>query len=256
MSKQTKKTKQDFFQIFGINGSSNLIESNKVSIVRIDIMEGGIARRKAWVTNLIRTKTFPIYQLPKSQFLKKYQGKRTQGIVVTFRGKIIKELPSLKNIPDNTCLLALDNVEDPQNLGQIIRTAECAGINGIIIPEYGNVQATNSVLQVSQGAFMHLPLYNCGNLHQKLRDLKTQGFWIVGVENGIKAKPWHELDYQRKMVVVMGSEGKGIRPVILKTCDEILTIPMEGKLNSLNVSAAVSAVLFERHRQLLQARTN
>ena len=67
MSKQTKKTKQDFFQIFGINGSSNLIESNKVSIVRIDIMEGGIARRKAWVTNLIRTKTFPIYQLPKSR---------------------------------------------------------------------------------------------------------------------------------------------------------------------------------------------
>jgi 23S rRNA (guanosine2251-2'-O)-methyltransferase len=152
--------------------------------------------------------------------------------------------------------MAMDNVEDPQNLGQIIRTAECAGLDGILIPEHGNVQITNSVLQVSQGAFMHLPLYTCGNLHQQLRNLKSQGFWIVGVENSIQAKDWYDLDYKRKIVIVMGSEGKGIRPVIINICDEVLTIPMQGKVNSLNVSAAVSVVLFERHRQMLQARTN
>ena len=78
----------------------------------------------------------------------------------------------------------------------------------------------------------------------------------MGVENSIKATYWHKLDYKRKLIIVIGSEGKGIRPLIKKTCDDLVTIPMQGMLNSLNVSAAVSAVLFERHRQMLQACTN
>ena len=76
------------------------------------------------------------------------------------------------------------------------------------------------------------------------------------MENSIQVKYWHEIDYRRNLVIIMGSEGKGIRPIIRKTCDDLLTIPMKGKINSLNVSATVSAVLFERHRQLLQASTN
>ena len=256
MMKQTKKKKQDFFQIYGINGVSNIIQAKKINIIRIDIMIGGMAEKKSWVINLSHTKSLSVHRIPKTQFLKQYPGKRTQGIVITFKGNIIKEIPSFEKSGDNICLLAMDNVEDPQNLGQIIRTGECAGIDGILIPEHGNVQATNTVLQVSQGAFIHLPLYNCGNLHQQLRNLKSHGFWIVGVENSIEAIKWYEIDYKRKLVIIMGSEGKGIRPVIRKTCDDLVTIPMQGKLNSLNVSAAVSAILFERHRQMLQACTN
>ena len=93
-------------------------------------------------------------------------------------------------------------------------------------------------------------LRSCGNLHQQLRTLKKEGFWIIGVENSVKAMQWHQLDYKRKLVLVMGSEGGGIRPVIVKACDELITISMQGKLNSLNVSSAVSAVLFERQRQV------
>ena len=256
MIKQAKKKNKDYFQVYGINGSSNIIEAKQIRIIRIDIMEGGMAEKKSWSSKLSRNKSLPVHRIPKAQFLKYYPGKRTQGIVVTFKGKIITDIPSFSKSANNICLLAMDNVEDPQNLGQIIRTGECAGIDGILIPEHGNAQTTSSVLQVSQGAFIHLPLYNCGNLHQQLRNLKSQGFWIVGLENSIKSKSWHELDYQRKLVIVMGSEGKGIRPLIRKTCDDLLTIPMGGKLNSLNVSAAVSAVLFERHRQMLQVSTN
>ena len=87
-------------------------------------------------------------------------------------------------------------------------------------------------------------------LNQQLRTLKKEGFWIIGVENSVKAMQWHQLDYKRKLVLVMGSEGKGIRPVIVNACDELITISMQGKLNSLNVSSAVSAVLFERQRQV------
>ena len=256
MVKKAKKKNQDFFQTYGINSVSNVIEAKKVNIIRIDLMVGGVAEKKSLIINLLRIKTLPIHRIPKVQFLQKYAGKRTQGIVVSFTGKIIKDIPSFKKIKRHVCLLAMDNIEDPQNLGQIIRTSECAGVDGIIIPEHGNVQTTNTVFQVSQGAFLHLPIYRCGNLHQQLLALKEEGCWIVGVENSVKAISWYELDYKRKLVLVMGSEGKGIRPIIRKSCDILVTIPMQGRLNSLNVSATVSAVLFERNRQMLQAGTN
>ena len=256
MLKKAKKQKHDFFQVYGINGVHNIIQSKRVNIIRVDIMVGGKAEKQSQFVKLFQNRAFPIHHIPKVQFLQQYSGKRTQGIVITFMVEILKKLPSFMKTRNNNCLLAMDNVEDPQNLGQIIRTSECAGIDGILIPRHGSVQTTNTVLQVSQGAFMHIPLYNCGNLHQELRKLKTQGFWIVGAENSIKSKYWHELDYKRKLVLVMGSEGKGIRPVIRKICDDLITIPMNGTINSLNVSAAVSALLFERQRQMLQAVTN
>ena len=250
MRKQPKKKNQNIYQIFGLNGTLNILEYKKKKIMRVDIMQGGVAERKPVIIKLIKTKSFPVHRLPKEQFLKKYGGKRTQGIVVTFQETIIQNLPTFSKSELIECLLVIDNLEDPQNLGQIIRTAECANITGLLLPEHQSVQLTDAVLQVSQGAFIHLPIYRCGNLHQQLRALKKEGFWIIGVENSVKAIQWHQLDYKRKLVLVMGSEGKGIRLVIMKACDELITIPMQGKLNSLNVSSAVSAVLFERQRQV------
>ena len=200
----------------------------------------------------MKDKNFVIHQMPKTKFLKKYSGKRTQGIVISFSGNIIQDIPCYKMSKENECLLVIDNLEDPQNLGQIIRTAECANITGLLLPKHQSVQLTDSVLQISQGAFMHLPIYYCGNLHQQLVSLKKEEFWIVGVENSVQASSWYQLDYNRKLVLIMGSEGKGIRTVIIKVCDEIVTIPMHGKLNSLNVSSATAAILFERLRQISQ----
>ena len=250
MRKQPTKKKQGIYQIYGLNGCSNIINEKNLKIIRIDIMIGGNAEKKKWVNSLAKVKTYSLHRMPKDQFLKKYSGKRTQGIVVTFSGNIIQSLPSFKISKENECLLVIDNLEDPQNLGQIIRTAECANITGLLLPEHQSVQLTDAVLQVSQGAFVHLPIYRCGNLHQELHALKKEGFWIIGVENSVEAMSWYELDYKRKLVLVMGSEGRGIRPVIVKACDELITIPMYGKLNSLNVSSATSAILFERQRQL------
>ena len=250
MRKQPAKKKQGIYEIYGLNGCSNIINEKNLQIKRIDIMVGGNAEKKKWVNSLFKANKYPVHRMIKDQFLKKYAGKRTQGIVIAFQGSIIQSLPSFKISKDNECLLVVDNLEDPQNLGQIIRTAECAHISGLLLPEHRSVQMTDAVLQVSQGAFVHLPIYRCKNLHQQLRTLKKEGFWIIGVENCINAMLWHELDYKRKLVLVMGSEGKGIRPVIVKTCDELMTIPMHGSMNSLNVSSATSAILFERLRQL------
>ncbi len=145
----------------------------------------------------------------------------------------------------------IDNITDPQNFGQIIRTAECAGINGIIIPVRNSVGITDTVLQVSQGAFTNIDIYAVNNLNQVLAQLKDDGFWSVALENGINAKNWNEIDYSGKIVFVVGSEGEGIKQLLLNSCDFQATIPMQGDTNSLNVSASVAVIVFERLKQIL-----
>ena len=134
MRKQPTKKKQSSYQIHGLNGCSNIINEKTLKIIRIDIMIGGNAEKKKWVNSLAKAKTYSLHRMPKDQFLKKYSGKRTQGIVVTFSGNIIQSLPSFIISKENECLLVIDNLEDPQNLGQIIRTAECANITGLLLP--------------------------------------------------------------------------------------------------------------------------
>ena len=143
-------------------------------------------------------------------------------------------------------------MHDPQNLGQIIRTCECAGVDGIILPRHGSVHITDTVLQVSQGAFFHLDVFIVPNLNNTISYLKDNDFWIIGIENSIDSQNWCDIDYNGKVGIVFGSEGSGIRRLVKKSCDFLATIPMSGKINSLNISAAVSAVLFERNRQLLK----
>ena len=243
-----KNSKNKNFVCKGINSALAILESNRFNILKINILNDGIAARESRVKDLVGKHR--VSQLDKDQFYKKYSERRTQGIVVEFSGALIENrLPNFKK-KSNVCLLALDQIEDPQNFGQIIRTADCAGIDGIIFPQHNSAPITQTVLQVSQGAFVNMPLYQITNLSQGFKDLKKNDFWIIGLENSIDAKSWYKIDYTGKTVIVVGSEGKGLRQKTIKNCDFKATIPMKGKINSLNVSAAVSAILFERQRQL------
>jgi len=170
--------------------------------------------------------------------------------VIDFDATIEKDIYDINNFNDNTCYIIADQINDPQNLGQIIRTCECAGINGIILPKHNSVHLTNAVLQVSQGAFLFMDIFIENNLVNIIKFLKSKDFWIIGIENSIDAKEWYQMDYKGKIVIVIGSEGKGIRKLVKKSCDFLTTISMKGNTNSLNVSAALSAILFERQRQL------
>ena len=170
--------------------------------------------------------------------------------MVRFDTQIEENMPSLKEESGNRCILALDRIEDPQNLGQIIRTAVCAGVDAIMIPKHDSCKITDTVMQVSQGAFTEISIYQVNNLNMSLERLKKDGYWIVAMENSLGAKEWHKVDYKGKIIIVAGSEGRGIKNIILDNCDFQTTIPMQGKVNSLNVSAAVSAILFERLRQI------
>lgn len=238
------------FTIFGINNSISVLESDQFNLTKIDILKNGRAEKEKHLIYLINKLSFQPKFYDKQGFYQKYPDGRTQGIAVVISGDIAKG-----NLPDysekeSVCLLALDQIEDPQNFGQIIRTAECAGIDGLLFSKHHSATITDTVLQVSQGAFVNMPLYEVTNLKNEFIRLKDDGFWVIGLENSIDAKPWHEVEYKGKTVLVVGSEGKGIREKVLESCDFKATIPMQGKTNSLNVSAAVSAIVFERLRQI------
>ena len=237
------------YRIYGLNGAQEVLSSGHYSINHIDIKSRSVAEKHQVISRLLKNHKSKVNIIDSKKFGIKYNDFRTQGIVVSFEGQIKKQLPQFNEDKDIGLLLC-EQITDPQNWGQIIRTAECSGIDGLIIPDRGNAQITNSVLQVSQGAFASLPIYSCGNVQQTLKRLKDEGFWIIGVENDSNGKIWHEIDYSGKIVIVFGSEGKGIRQLVKYNCDYIATIPMRGKINSINVSAAVSAILFERQRQI------
>ena len=242
--------RKETYQIFGINGVLSVLKNDVYQIQMIDILEKSTVTRNTNIRELLKKYVSQTRYIDHDTFYRKYGEKRTQGIGVSFSGETAKKLPSFKTIKGNYCLLIVDNVTDPQNFGQIIRTAECAGVKGIIIPKRNSVGITDVVLQVSQGAFCNIPIYTVTNLNQTLTKLKEEDFWTIAVENGLEAKPWNKIDYKGKAVIVIGSEGQGIKPLVLKSCDFQATIPMQGETTSLNVSAATAVVLFERLRQI------
>ena len=236
--------------IYGINGSGAVLASRKYKVIDIFIQSGSQAERDSTITQTLNYHGGRVNIIKAEHFKAKFGKLRTQGIVVIFNGPVEEQLPSFESKPGNIGLLVLDRIEDPQNLGQIIRTAECAGIGGIIIPKHDSCGITDTVIQVSQGAFTQIPIYQVSNLHQTITNLKDEDFWVIAMENSLKAKEWYKIDYSGKILIIIGSEGRGIKKLLLEKSDFKATIPMEGKTNSLNVSAAVSAVIFERLRQI------
>lgn len=237
-----------YLSIFGINNSINILLSDKIQIIDIFLLKNSLAFKNIDIKKNIKDFSDKVIILEKNDFNNKFKSIRSQGIVINFEFKLNDSLPHFSK--KNTCLLLPERIEDPQNLGQIIRTSECAGIDGLLISDNKTVGITNSVVQVSQGAFLNMPIYMIGNISQTLEMLKKEGFWVIGVENSVEASNWYDIDLCGKIILVFGSEGKGIRASTLKKCDFVATIPMLGKTNSLNISASVSAVLFERNRQL------
>jgi len=141
-------------------------------------------------------------------------------------------------------VVLLDSVTDPQNLGSIIRTAHCCGANGVIIPENRAASVTASVSKASAGAVQYLPTAMVVNLVDAIGCLKERGFWIYGAD-AVARMDIQAPDYEGNIALVMGSEGRGIRPLIRKKCDFLISIPMRGRVASLNVSVAAGVILFE-----------
>jgi 23S rRNA (guanosine2251-2'-O)-methyltransferase len=149
---------------------------------------------------------------------------------------------------EDALLVALDQVQDPRNLGAVCRSAEFAGAAGVIVPERRAAAVTAVTCKASAGAVEHLAVAHVRNLADWLADAKAAGFWIWGADAEAKQAPW-SVDLKGPTVLVLGGEGKGLRPRVAASCDGLIGFPPRGKIDSLNVSAAASAVLFEAVRQ-------
>lgn len=144
-------------------------------------------------------------------------------------------------------VVILDGVEDPHNLGSIIRVCECAGVHGVIIPKHRACQVNETVAKTSAGALSHIKIAKVTNLNQVIDELKNQGMWIYAVELG--GTDFYKQNLTGSLGLIIGSEGYGISQLTKKRCDGILTLPMFGKVNSLNASVACGVAVFEALRQ-------
>ena len=149
---------------------------------------------------------------------------------------------------NNSFVVILDHLEDPHNLGAIIRTSEAAGVSGIIIPKDRSVEVNPTVVKTSVGSIDNIPVSQVTNLSRTIEDLKNNGFWVVGtaLEDAVD---YRDIDYSGKIALVVGNEGKGISRIIRESCDYIAKIPMYGKVNSLNASVAAGIMIYEVVRQ-------
>jgi len=141
----------------------------------------------------------------------------------------------------------LDGIQDPQNLGAIIRVADCFGVTAVVVPEHDSASVTGAAVKASAGATEWVPVCQVTNLSRTIEELKADGFWIYGAEAG--GDPVSDVDFRGKVVIVLGNEGKGIRRNVLEHCDRRIAIPMKGHVDSLNVAAAAAVIAYEVQRQ-------
>jgi 23S rRNA (guanosine2251-2'-O)-methyltransferase len=149
---------------------------------------------------------------------------------------------------EDALIVALDQVQDPRNLGAVCRSAEFAGAVGVVVPERRSAAVTAVTCKASAGAVEHLQVAHVRNLADWLADAKAAGFWIWGADADARSTPW-SVDFKGPTVLVLGGEGKGIRPRVAAACDGLVALPRRGEIESLNVSAAATALLFEALRQ-------
>lgn len=150
---------------------------------------------------------------------------------------------------DRPLLACLDQVSDPHNLGAVCRTVDGAGATGVILPAHGSARVTAAVCRASAGAVEHVPVAVVTNLARYLDEVKGPRLWTYGAAGGEGASPMWETDLTGGVALVFGAEGKGLRPLVRKTCDALVSIPMAGHVDSLNVSVAAAALLYEAVRQ-------
>ena len=168
-----------------------------------------------------------------------------QGIIVDIEDYKYADLDDL--IKDNGFIVMLDHLEDTHNFGAIIRTCEASGVDGIIIPKDRSVSVNSTVMKTSSGAAMDMKICMVTNLNQTIRYLKDKGYWIVATEMG--GSPYTDVDYKDSICLVIGNEGKGVSELVKKSSDYIVSIPMKGKINSLNASVACGIIIYEVIRQ-------
>lgn len=235
---------QDF--IIGRHPVLEALKANQ-AINKVWLQEGLTGEALQEVTKLAKKQKLVIQNAPKSKLDELADGQNHQGMVLSVAAFEYAEMTDLfakaaaKN--EEPFFLILDSIEDPHNLGSIMRTADAVGVHGIIIPKRRAVQLTATVAKTSTGAIEHVPVVRVTNLVKTVSELKAKGLWIFGTDmNGNDYRNW---DAKGPTALIIGNEGKGIAKLLKQSVDEMLTIPMIGHVQSLNASVAASLLMYQ-----------
>jgi len=240
-------------KLTGIHAVKEALEARR-PIDRIAIAKGRQDTRVEEIVQLARKQGVPVRFEERGQIDRLANSKDHQGVVALAAARAAA---SLEDILANAnavgpgqlgLIVLLDGVEDPHNLGAIIRTALAAGAHGVVIPERRAAGLTDTVARASAGALAHLPVAKVTNLVRTMEELKEAGYWLVGLDEQGE-KNYTEVDYTSPVGIVLGSEGQGLHELTRKRCDFVVSLPTTGPVKSLNVSVAAGVVLFEALRQ-------
>ncbi len=245
--------------IWGINAVSEALGQQAKAISEVLVLKGKAGPRIQQIVDGARTQGVRLRFVEQNR-LGVPRNCHHQGVVARLAATALSSLEELLAAVGGDSesgarparILVLDSIQDPRNLGSILRSALAAGFAHIILTRERSAPVTGTVARTSAGAVSHLQLCQVVNLVDALQKLKDQGFWIYGgVAESEQALSMYSVDFSGPICLVVGSEGKGIRPLVRKQCDQLVTIPMEGGFNSLNASVAAALLMFEVQRQAL-----
>lgn len=232
--------------IAGRNPVMEAIRSGR-SIESILIAKGERSGSVVAIVAKAKQKNIPVKDVDQKKLDFLAKGVNHQGIVAQCA---VKEYSSLEDVfalaeerNESPFVIVLDKIEDPHNLGAIIRTAECAGAHGVIIPERRSAGLSYTVEKTSAGALEYMPVVRVKNISSVIQKLKDRGIWVYGAD--MDGQSYKKTNFDGPVALVIGNEGKGISPLVAKDCDVIVSLPMKGKINSLNASVAAGILMYE-----------
>lgn len=238
-------------KIEGRNAVLELLKTDK-TIDKILVMNGMRDNESRGVINAIRQRGCKFQFVEKAIMDKETETRRHQGFIAFVSDYVYADFDDmLKKLDgkEDAFLVILDGVEDPHNLGSILRVSECAGVDGVIIGKRRSAQVNETVMRVSEGSANHIDVARVTNINATIDELKDNGFWTYALEIG--GSDIYKTDLKGRIVIVVGGEDTGVNRLTKEKCDAIITIPMKGKVNSLNASVACGVAVFEALRQRL-----
>ena len=238
--------------IYGFHSIEAQLNSNPECILNVFVQTGRSDSRMSEMTSFLNTQKINFSKIDKNKLDRLTRGEPHQGIVAEV---ILPQLPGhetliefVTKLSSNPLILMLDSIQDPRNLGACLRCANAAGVDCVVVNKDGSAPINAVVHKTSSGAINQLQIFQVTNLVRTIKALKDKQLWVLGLD-GRASTSIYDVNLIDSTVIVMGAEGKGLRQLIKKTCDQLVTIPMIGNVESLNVSVATGIALFESRRQ-------
>jgi 23S rRNA (guanosine2251-2'-O)-methyltransferase len=241
--------------MYGLIPVLEALRGGRKQVETITIAEGARHERLRELLDLAKRDRVPVHRVPRSALDRELPGVTHQGVVAKTAAakyydadELLEKLGRQVATPDKPLVLGLDAIEDPRNLGAILRTAECAGVGGVFIPERRAVGLTATVAKAAAGALEHISVARVTNLVQLIEQLKQRNIWVIGAaEDG--TSDYTDWDWTVPSALFLGSEGTGLHRLVRERCDALVRIPVRGRIESLNVSVAAGIILYEALRQ-------